>query len=58
MPKQQTHFEQVPLDAIKKIVDEEIREQSKLELSAKPKVKTSREELLLAAAGDRLGRRS
>jgi hypothetical protein len=39
MLKKQTHFEQVPLDAIKKIIDEDIRQRSQRKTRAKRKAK-------------------
>jgi hypothetical protein len=55
MQKKQTHFEQVPLEKIKWIVEEEIQK-LRLEKSVKPK--TANEELSFAVAGDRSGGRS
>jgi|HubBroStandDraft_6_1064221.scaffolds.fasta_scaffold2338793_1 hypothetical protein len=56
MQKRQTHFEQIPLDAIKQIIDGEILQKTKPEPAPQIHVRTA-EELLLAAAGDRTGGR-
>ena len=53
MQNKQTYFEQVPLDAIKKIVEEESRRPSKVEKPANAKVEAVEEEPLLDAAEDR-----
>jgi hypothetical protein len=56
MQKRQTHFEQIPLDAIKQIIDGEIMQKTKPEPAPPIHVGTS-EELLLVAVGDRTGGR-
>jgi hypothetical protein len=53
MQNKQTYFEQVPLDAIKKIVEEESRRPSKVEKPANAKVEAVEEEPLLEATEDR-----
>ena len=53
MQNKQTYFEQVPLDAIKKIVEEENRRPSKVEKAANAKVEAVEEEPLLEATEDR-----
>jgi hypothetical protein len=39
MPKKQTHFEQVPLDTINKIIDEDPRQRSQRKTRAERKAK-------------------
>ena len=53
MQKKKTYFEQVPLAAIKKIVEEDSRRTSKVEKPANAKVEAVEEEPLLEAAEDR-----
>jgi hypothetical protein len=50
MHKKQTHFEQVPLDTIKKIIDEDIRQQSQRKTPAKANAERLEEALLLEGA--------
>jgi len=56
MQKRQTHFEQIPLKAIKRIIEEATLIKSDPAPAPKLDVETS-DELLLAAAGDRKGGR-
>ena len=54
MQARQTHFEQIPLEAIKKIIEEDALTKS----NPAPELDVERlEELLLAGAGDRTGGR-
>ncbi len=58
MQKNKTYFEQVPLDAIKHIVEEDIRRHSKFEMPVHPEAEAVEEEILLAAANYHAGGRS
>jgi hypothetical protein len=53
MQKNKTYFEQVPLDAIKKIVDEDCCRRSKVETPADSKAEALEEEILLTTANYR-----
>jgi hypothetical protein len=50
--QKKTYFEQVPLDAIKKIVEEDSRRQLTIEKHSNPKAHAVEEEPSPAAAGD------
>ena len=58
MQKNRTYFEQVPLDAIKKIVEEDIRRQRKVQKPLNPEAEAVEEEILQTAANYRAGGRS
>jgi hypothetical protein len=58
MQKNRTYFEQVPLDAIKKIVEEDIRRQRTVQKPLNPEAEAVEEEILQTAANYRAGGRS
>jgi hypothetical protein len=58
MQTSKTYFEQVPLDAIKKIVEEDIRSQTKVQKPVSPRAEAVEEEPSLAGANYRAGGRS
>lgn len=58
MQKNKTYFEQVPLDAIKKLIEEDSRRQSKVETPANSKAEAIEEDFLPAAANCHAGGRS